>query len=419
MAGHFKFKDSHKLLSATLLANIADGMHTLALGKYLYDKTGAVGAFALVLGFEYVLGVFTQIYAGPIVDKMSARRVSMLAGIFRAAVLVVIAALSGMQSQVVLITGLSILIKISSQFYRTSTFAIVPAVVPKEEQAGFSALFMTLLQVGQLIGVGLVGVMLIRMSTAAVFVADALLFCVTAALFISLGVPRPARGTAKALGLVQVVRDWYQLGVTLSKKRGLLSHILLSTGDLPVMACVNLTLVPIVNSRFGGNSVWLSVLDGAFAGGALFSFLLLKTYLREKYLPLFQALQVASLAVAASTQDWRMALVAFFVLGGVIGASTALLNSKLFGRMPAEQRGRISGFRFLVISLVTAGSVWATSIGLGVSEAVGLGGIAALATVYLSITLMLHRRNFDGETLLGEPIAEPEVPPEPANQPAG
>ncbi|HYO56256.1 MFS transporter [Archangium sp.] len=423
MKRQFVIKDSHKLLTATLLSNVADGMHTLALGKYLYDHTGAVGSFALVLGFDYILGVLTQVYAGPVVDKVSARLVGMSAGLFRATVLLIIAALSGMQGQVALVTGLSILLKISSHFYRTSTFAIVPAVVPKEQQAGYAALSTTFLHVGQLIGVGLVGIMLIKMSTAAVFVSDALLFCVTAALFVSFNVPRPEFGKAKVLGLTQVVRDWYQTGVTLSKKRGLLSHILISTGDLAVMACINLTLVPIVNSRFGGNSVWLSILDGAFAGGAIFSFLFLKTYLRERYLPLFQVLQIASLTAVAFTHDRQVVLVAFFVLGVALGGSNALLSSKLFGRMPAEQRGRISGFRFLVISLVTAASVWATSMGLGVGEATGLGIVTALIAVYFSITVVLRRRNFDGETLLGAPIAVPEpmveVTREPAKQKVG
>ncbi|XYH96899.1 MFS transporter [Sorangium sp. So ce1128] len=392
-----------RLLAATLLTNVADGMHTLALGKFLFDRTGAVSSFAFVLGFDYLLGVLSQIYAGPIVDRLNPRLVATAAGINRALIMVALAALAlypGREATIAVV-ALSALLKAGSHFYKTAAFALVPGVVAPEEQGRYASLAMLLLQLGQLLGVGAVGVLLSRLSYSVVFLIDAGLFLATSLILWRLSASddtRDTAGRAAFVSLSQVIEDWKELAHGMRRAPSLLVHVAISTGDLAVMACLNLLLVPLVNSRFGGDTVWLSVLDGAFASGVVITFLLARKRQDPRHLVAFQLLQVLFLAVIAVASSRAAITASFLGLGAAIGFTNALLTSKLYQRMPPEQKGRVSSFRFLLVSIVTVIGIGGTTRLLSWSAPWGVGFVAGMATLFCIITVTLGRQAFSERT---------------------
>ncbi|AUX44460.1 uncharacterized protein SOCE26_059240 [Sorangium cellulosum] len=383
-----------RLLTATLLTNVADGMHTLALGKLLFDRTGAVSSFAFVLGFDYLIGVLSQVYAGPIVDRLNPRLVASAAGMSRALIMVALAALAldpGREATVAVV-ALSALLKAGSHFYKTATFALVPGVVAPEEQARYSSLAMLLLQVGQLLGIGAVGVLLSRLSYSVVFLIDAGLFLATSLILRRLQASGDAARRAAFVPLSEVIKDWRELANGMRRTPSLLVHVAISTGDLAVMACLNLILVPLVDARFGGDTVWLSVLDGAFAAGAVITFLLARKQLDPRRLVAFQLLQILFLAVIMVASSRAAITASFLGLGAAIGFTNALLTSKLYQRMPPEQKGRISSFRFLLVSIVTVVGIGGTTKLLSWSAPWGVGFVMGMATLFCLVTATVGRR---------------------------
>lgn len=388
-----------RLLTATLLTNVADGMHTLALGKFLFDRTGAVSSFAFVLGFDYLIGVLSQIYAGPIIDRLNPKLVASAAGINRALIMVMLAALAlhpGHEATIAVV-ALSALLKVGSHFYKTAAFALVPGVVAKEEQVRYSSLAMLLLQLGQLLGVGAVGVLLARLSYSVVFLIDAGLFLATSLILWRLEVSGDPARRAALVSVSQVIKDWKELAQGMRRTPSLFVHVAISTGDLAVMACLNLILVPLVNSRFGGDAVWLSGLDGAFAAGAVITFLLARKGGSPRHLVGFQLLQVLFLTVITVARSRAATTASFLGLGAAIGFTNALLTSKLYQRMPPAQKGRISSFRFLLVSIVTVIGIGGTTKLLSWSAPWGVGFVAGMATLFCLVTLAVGRQAFSEE----------------------
>ena len=385
-----------RLLTATLLTNVADGMHTLALGKFLFDRTAAVSSFAFVLGFDYLIGVLSQIYAGPIVDRLNPKVVASAAGVNRALIMVALAALAihpGHEATLAVV-ALSALLKVGSHFYKTAAFALVPGVVPPEEQGRYSSLAMLLLQLGQLLGVGAVGVLLSHLSYSVVFLIDAALFLATSLILWKIEASGGAPRRAAFVSIAQVIEDWKELAQGMRRTPSLLVHVAISTGDLAVMACLNLILVPLVNSRFGGDTVWLSVLDGAFAAGAVITFLLAKKQFNPRHLVAFQLLQILFLAVITLASSRAAITASFLGLGAAIGFTNALLTSKLYQRMPPEQKGRVSSFRFLLVSIVTVLGIGGTTKLLSWSAPWGVGFIAGMAALFCLVTVTVGRQAF-------------------------
>ena len=70
-------------LAGTFASNIGNGMHTLAAGALLYQQTGTVAAFGVVVVIEQAVTFLMQAVAGPSVDRGDPRRAAMLAEIVR------------------------------------------------------------------------------------------------------------------------------------------------------------------------------------------------------------------------------------------------------------------------------------------------------------------------------------------------
>ncbi|HYF63110.1 MAG TPA: MFS transporter [Herpetosiphonaceae bacterium] len=411
------------LLLGTLITNIGDGMHTITVGKLFYDKTGSVLAFGFVIVIEYVINFLLQFIAGTISDQRSPKTISMVCDLLRGS-FIILASLLINTSYVYLGVLLSIgAINIAKPFYRAATFALTPLVIPDDRLIRYNSILSSMLQAGQLLGVALVGPILFHFGTGAAFLCNGLSFVISGLCIMAARVGRPAAGQGAAAEPIRraFFTGWREIFGLLKANRPLLLHIVLCCGDFLAVNFINIFLVPLVEQRYGGNSYWLSAFDGAFAVGAMLSFLVVERVLRRHSVRqvawIGTACQAAFfLALSGLRNPYATTLVmAGFGLSNTI--SLTLFLSQLQKRAQRTMKGRIASTRYLVLSLQAGLFIPIVGQAQARSLAAGLLAAGLICAAFSLAVFVLSRPRFFGGALLEEPAGE-AVPAQPAPAPA-
>ncbi|MFF4160748.1 MFS transporter [Streptomyces sp. NPDC001678] len=255
------------LLAGTTATSIGGGMQTLAAGKLLYDRTGSIAAFGIVLIVEQVLTFTVPLVAGPWVDRGDPRRICTVIELGRGAALVAIGAvmLTG-PSPLGWIMAMSFCIKAGQPFYRGAIFSLAPAVMPGAALGSFNAYSNIAQQGGALLGGAAAGVIIQGWSASGCFMVTGLGFLVSGVAITAARLPRPEGAAA---GEQKAGSGWGPVVALLRTERGFARHLFLGTADNVAVVLFNLLLFAVVARDFGDSAYWLSAMDCAFAVGAI------------------------------------------------------------------------------------------------------------------------------------------------------
>lgn len=298
-------------------------------------------AFGGTVAADFALSLVGQFFGGPLADRGSVRRMAFIADQTRGIVIIAAAALVAVTGSIWPILLASAYASLLKPLSRASIFRLMPAVVPAETLAWANSTRSALTQAGQLLGVGLVGVIQLAIPPAATFAVNGVSYLVAGFL---VGAVRVA-GDGATGGRVAtpmnrtLVGDWIMVVKVVLSHRSLALHILLSTSTGLSIAMINLVLAPI-NQRFGGNPIGFSVLDGAMIAAAVLarrlkperSLLLLVVMLAvQAWLFLGLAFTPSLLTAIAATAS-----------GVAVTIATTVLDTTLRVRCPSLFRGRIA-----------------------------------------------------------------------------
>jgi MFS family permease len=390
--------NASKLLLATFVSNFGDGLHTLAIGQVLYERTGSVGSFGAVITLNYLFGILCQFYAGPWADRFPRKLILNGCDIVRG-ICVLALALGIHRAQAVWwLIALSVVIKIGTHLYRPAFFAMVPEALTSEQVPNFNSKNVACIQGGQLLGMGFFG-LLFAAGPAAVFVVDACTFFASALLMSTIVTVRaPARGKSSSL-----LSDWKEAVLFVRKDRGLLLHITLSASLFLIYQIAALAVVPLVDARFGGDKYWLPILQGAFSLGCIFSVPVMKLWNDQKKVPRWMVAQVLSLGgLLVSGRSGVVAAALFLAMGISSTIAATQLLSRLMDRCRGEVQGRISGLRFFLISAQI--SILTPFLTLVFERSLDLGILASTLVVAMFTVLALvgSSERFLGDAWLGQ-----------------
>ena len=150
------------LVGGEFFNNLARGLFTLALGMMLYQITDGLMAFAFAFASEFVLSLLLQGISGSITDRYSPKKVLVTTGAVLSSVflLCVIVQLLMPTNDLVILFTLAIGINLCRPFFRAATFSIVPEVVEKSQFEKVNGYTSMALQIGQIGGMVLAGVLL-------------------------------------------------------------------------------------------------------------------------------------------------------------------------------------------------------------------------------------------------------------------
>jgi MFS family permease len=261
------------LLAGTFVTTMGNGVHTFAVGKLLYDRTGSVAAFGIVIIVEQASTFLMQLVAGPWVDRGNPRRTCIQVELIRGASICLASAMLGSDQLLVWVMLMTLIIRVAQPFYRATTFSLAPALVPASSLGRFNGYSNVCLQAGELLGVALAGVLMQQWGPSAAFLVNGLTFLFSAMAVRMVVVPAQLTRAQVAAGAAwkQLLESWHEIAVLLRHEAGLAWHLTLSTADALAVNLFNLVVVAIIAERFGGSAYWLSVVGCAFAVGAIAS----------------------------------------------------------------------------------------------------------------------------------------------------
>lgn len=357
------------VFSSAFITNIGDGMHTIALGKLLYDATGSAGAFGVIIIIEYAINSLALLVAGSVVDRGSPLRTMVNADVVRGVAVCGVVPMLGTDSMQLWLVLSILVINGAKPFYRSATFALGPSIVEHELLMGYNARLGASIQIGQILGAACVGVLLQYADVSMVFVCNGLSYVLAALCLTRVTVLRSESKSSTAEGSViaRVLADWAEIKRFIMRERGVGAHIVLSTVDFQVVALLNICLVPLIYQRYDHNMLWLSAFDGAFALGAVVTSVLItrvKDWARpEQIVIACTALSGMSFIGLSLASDPMLGVGLIFLLGMANGMAAITMLTRLQLRAQGPIRGRVSVVRHGCVSVIALVLLpWVTSV---------------------------------------------------------
>lgn len=398
------------LLGATLVTTIGNAMHTLTVGKLLFDKTGSAAAFGGLIIFEQVVAFLLQFIAGPWVDRGNPKRTCVQVELIRGFAICLASVMVARQQNVYLwVMLMTLVIRVAQPFYKAAMFAIGPSAIPAEALSRFNGYTNICLQAGQLLGVALAGLVLQLAGPPVAFMINGLTFVFSALSVAVIALPKAeiALGSAQSGSLWrQLLAGWSEIFALLRREAGLVWHLGLCALDVMAVNLFNLALVPIVAHRYAGSSYWLAVVDGAFAVGAIASapaVELLERRLGQRGAAILGlGGQAVGFALLALDKPVWLTLINAFVIGAANTVSWTVLTTTLQIRSRGPVKGRIATVRSLVTAVLTAVLVPIVAKLEAVSLAAMLLTSGGICLLFVLVALVAGSPRLLGNALLGK-----------------
>lgn len=350
-------RSAYLYLFGTFISNLGDGIFTLIISKVLYDKTGSVSAFGLVLIVQNLASFLLNLVAGYVADIKRPQLISEIADSLRGIILILSVIFLGAGDIVAILMISMILLNLIMPFFRAANFKIVASIQRgKLRLLSLNGLRSSVNQSGQLLGVALATPLIALNLTRLALVIDAITFftSVFCTFFLKFRRERQTE-TSNNLGLKQLYTDWFKLLKSLFISKQLFLLIFFASIDSVIVAFINLMEIKYATAILK-NSVYLTVLDGAFALGAMLNFTVIYlifekfAFARISWSGLFfQAVGFIGLTL---TRSVYVATTFMFIIGIFNGASQSLFQTQLHVSFANEMKGKISSLRDAMVALL-------------------------------------------------------------------
>lgn len=386
------------LLCSLFFYNIASGMFLLTLGKTLYDRTGSVVAFGLVIVLEFILAIVLQFIAGTVVDRLPPQKILSVSSLIAGVATLLFTGLGTPKLTPALAIANGVLINTVRPFYRTGTFVIIPRIATRETLHRLNGFAIFTYQIGQIIGISIAGFILEKSGSINAFRLVACLYLLAA---ISGWLINRKQliivRSEKAKKSIFLLGDWLEIVKILKQYPGIFITLILASGDLVAVAMFNLSLAPVVKEFFGDQNSWISVLDSMFAVGAVFGGILIASVKKlSKYGTVLVCLSQLLAIVTFLTMRFQASpgwlLGAIWLFGMAVAASMAVWTTNLQSLATTDIQGRLGALRDLAVAIVSTALVPIAAAAFDTSIEQGLSVNALVCFVLAVIVVLLQKR---------------------------
>jgi MFS family permease len=224
-----------RLWLAQIVSEIGDWFYTLAIYSLLLQLTGRASSVALALVLQVLPQTFIGPAAGVINDRVSRKRVMIIADVVRM-VVVLAMLLARSRSTVWLVYPLLLLETLMAAFFEPARTAVIPNVAAREDVLVANTLSSATWSVNLLIGASIGGLVAAMFGRDAVFLLNALSFLFSALLIRGMNFAEPHTQSATPLRL----RDAVDLSPVLDgmryvrKDRRLFAVVFAKAGELMI-----------------------------------------------------------------------------------------------------------------------------------------------------------------------------------------
>ena len=398
------------LFFATLGSGIGTWFAMVALQIDVKERTDSPAWMSALLIAEFVPMLVIGLLAGPLVDRLSRRRLLIWADLVRFGIFAVLPFATN-AATIVALAGVA---GFASGVFRPAVYAGLPNLVEDRELPGANSLLQTVdnvtWMVGALAGGALVGVA----SPDVAYAVNAATFLVSAALIAR--IPQRLLQAAAAISRGHW-RDLAEGFALVRHSRALLTVLVAWNVGMLANAAINVAEPFLAIDAFDSGSFGLGLLMASAGVGLAVGSFLAGDFIERRGLSRVYGLSLALMAfgvgAAAAAPNVWVAAVCVVVSGAGNGAAV-VCNALLVQRgAPDRVRGRVftlvmsSNFAVLILGMVAAGPLTA-AIGPRWVWAVAAVLSAIAAVIGLAMTRGVSERPSETEPA---PLAEPAVQP--------
>ena len=381
------------LFLATAGSSFGTYLAAVALTVSVYDATGSGTWIAALLIADFLPIVLIGLLLGPMVDRLSRRRLMIVSDLVRCGVFAALPFV-GSPGAIVALAGVS---GIATGFFHPAANAGLPNLVEDEDLTNANSLLQTVETLALMVGPVLAGLMLTVWPPSVPYAVNAVTFLLSAALVARIPESKLRSEESVTQGHWRDVSNGIKLVLT---SRSLRTVLVVWNVVVIGSAAVNVAEVVFAKHDLGAGNVGFGVLVAASGIGlALGSFLaapsLGKVGLRRHYVGSIALMGVGWGAAALSGTIW---LAVPFVVGGAAGNGAASVCNRILVQRgaPDQYRGRalatIMSSNYAVVGLgMAAAGVLIDHIGARavwlIAGAVFLAGslVALLMTRWLPV----------------------------------
>ena len=391
------------LFLATAGSSFGTYLAAVALTVSVYDATKSGTWVAALLIVDFLPIVLIGLLLGPIVDRLSRRRLMIASDVVRFGVFAALPFV-GSPTAIVALAGLS---GVATGFFHPAANAGLPNLVEDDDLTNANSLLQTVETLALMVAPVLAGLMLTVWPPAVPYVVNAVTFLLSAFLVARIPEEKLRSEESVTQGHWRDVMNGMKLVAT---SRPLRTVLVVWNVVVVGSAAVNVAEVVFAKDDLGAGNVGFGVLVAASGIGlALGSFLaapsLGKVGLRRHYVGSITLMGVGWGAAAISGNIW---LAVPFVVGGAAGNGAASVCNRILVQRgaPDQYRGRAlatimsSNYAVVGLGMAAAGvlvdqvggqTVW---IAAGVIYLVG-AGVAVIMTRWLPVTSQEERDAID------------------------
>jgi MFS family permease len=325
------------LFWATAGSAVGTYLAALALSVDIFDRTGSGAWLAALLIADFLPIVLIGITLGPLVDRLSRRRLMILSDLVRAVTFVALPFVE----RPGLIVALAAVNGVATGFFRPAAWAGFPNLVPEQDREQATSLLSTAEHVAWTLGPVLAGGLLALSGTDVAYWVNAATFLLSAALVARI----PAASLRSDEPITKGHWDDLRAGIGLVfHSRPLLTVLVAWNVSALATAFVNVAEVPLVKDDLGGGNVGLGFLVGATGVGLVVGSFFAATALERIGM---RALYAGSLLVMAvgfgvASVSPTVAVAAVLAAFATIGNGAAIVCNQLLVQAgaPDAMRGR-------------------------------------------------------------------------------
>jgi MFS family permease len=423
------------LFFATAGSSFGTYLAAIALTVHVYDQTESGLWVAALLIVDFLPIVAIGLLFGPLVDRLSRRRLMIVSDLVRFGVFAGLIFVDS-PAAIVALAGVA---GIATGFFRPASYAGLPNLVPDDELANANSLLQVIETLSWMIGPVLAGLMLTTWEPSVLYAINAVTFLVSAGLIAGISERKLRSEESLTRGHWRDVADGIRLVLTSAPLRTVL---IVWNFALIGSAAINVAEVFFAKETLDAGNTGFGILVAASGVGlAVGSYLappaLGKVGLRRHYAGSIALMGVGSAGAALSPAIW---VAVPFVVGAAVGNGAAIIANALLVQRgaPDRYRGRAlatimsSNYAFLGLAMAGAGVL----TDLFGARLVWLGaGVVYLLVALLALALtgwLPVRRSDEDEALIAhaeaaasalapaQPAAaalEPEPPPQPSPPP--
>ena len=368
-----RYRDFRLLWFSGTAAIVGDQFTFVALAWLALQLTGSPATLGVLLTAVAVPRAAFVLVGGVIADRLSARRVAVVAGLSRAGVVALLAAL--VLSRHITLWPLFVLVfafGVADAFYAPSRGALLPQTVPLDELEAANSLAQTGQSVAMLAGPALGGVVVAAFGTGYGFLADAICFVLVALATLMLRAPRAATLAPRRPATMRSDLRW---GLAYVFADPVLRSLLLLTAAVNAATTgpIEVGLAYVARLHLGGAAALGAVLAG-FAAGSVAGSVGSGMRGRGSLAPLILVVCVAlgaGLPLLAFVPNLPLAVVDTLVMGFAGGYISVAAIATI-------QRRIAPGFMGRVMSLFVLGSVGMGPISLAAAGFLAQASVVAL-----------------------------------------